>query len=481
MAGEVQSKRKPHAVVVPYPAQGHLNPVMQLAKQLAMRGFVITFVNTAEFHSRILQSQTTLPPHDPSLDIRYAQIPDGLPPNFNRFAGNLTALSKAVENMAPAFEDLIRNLLSTQPPVTCIFSDMFCLFTQDVANKFELPRIAIWLQSAASYSVSLHVPLLVREGHMPVTEKSKVLAAENMITCIPAHPPLAPTELPSFYQVEDLSDFMVQFKVKPFLRVKEAAFVLINSFYDLEKNMFDALQRDHPVLAAGPFLPPAFLGAQDSDDARTGTGLWPEDNECLPWLDKQPPRSVLYISFGSIVSMDSAQFLELAMGLEASQARLLWAIRPDFVESVAGVLPSRFLDRNKETVYLTSWAPQALVLSHTSVGGFLTHCGWNSTLEGVSMGVPMLGWPLFAEQWLNRKWIVEEWKIGMKFEEGEDGVVKRDEIERVVKELMEGTQGQQMRERAVLLRDAGRKAVKLGGSSVTNLDMVVKSIPSPLT
>lgn len=458
--------------MLPYPAQGHLNPVMQLAKQLALRGFVVTFVITTEFRSRIQEYSTSPAPIGTTspLDIRFAQISDGLPPDFDRFGGNLTALSQAVEAMAGPFEQLIRQLMQDYPPVTCIFSDMFAPFTQDVANAFHIPRVAVWLQSAASYSVNLHVPLLIRQGHMPVKDKSK-----DLITCIPGHPPLAPWELPSFYQVQDLSNFMVQFKLKPFLRVKEAAFVLINTFYDLESKMLDTLQQDHPaVLAAGPFLPPAFLGTQ-SDDTRAGTGLWAEDNECLGWLDKQAPSSVLYVAFGSIVSMDPAKFWELAMGLEACHVPLLWVIRPDFVKSdVASIMPTTLLERNKlGRIYITSWAPQAMVLSHPSVGAFLTHCGWNSTLEGASMGVPMLGWPLFSEQWLNRKWVVEEWKIGMKFEEGEDGIVRREEVERVIREMMEGPQGKIMRERALRLKEASRKAWTEEGSSFNNLDMVI--------
>lgn len=330
--------------------------------------------------------------------------------------------------------------------------------------------------------------------------------SQELITCIPAHPPLAPWELPSFYQVQDLSDFMVQFKLKPFLRLKEAQFVLINTFTHLESQILDALNNElcqeddehPPLLAAGPFLPPAYINnasehttavphssSATQADTRTGMALWEEDNECIKWLDQQAPKSVLYISFGSIVSMQAAQFLELALGLDMACSnnrvlRLLWVIRPDFLKNVeqgAEIIPSTLREREKEGVmYMASWAPQAMVLSHTSVGAFLTHCGWNSTLEGVSMGVPMLGWPLFSEQWLNRKWVVEEWQIGLKFHEDEHGLVTREEVQRVISAMMESPRGHDMRERALRLKDASIQAWMPNGSSFHNLNTVIESL-----
>lgn len=267
---------------------------------------------------------------------------------------------------------------------------------------------------------------------------------------------------------------MVQFKLLPFQRLQEAKCVLINTFYELEKEVLLALQKQHKVLPAGPFLPPALLAMEESRDNRTGTGLWPEDNECLPWLDRQEESSVLYVSFGSIASLSQAQFKELVLGLEASQKPLLWAIRPDLKDIIASSLPPRFLEGGEGQVYITSWAPQALVLSHRSVGGFLTHCGWNSTLESISMGVPTLNWPYFADQMMNRKWMVEEWKVGKSFEFADGGMVTKEEVVRLVRLLMEGEEGREMRERARALSNAAKKAVQDAGSSHVNLHNVLQ-------
>eukprot|EP00249_Psilotum_nudum_P022248 c28435_g1_i1 orf=1992-3461(+) len=473
---------KPHAVLVPYPAQGHITPMMQLAKLLARKGFCVSFVNSEHNHLRIVQAQAeagTALPSENGLDIRLFAVPDGLPPECNRMA-DLARLGKAMEaNMVKPLEELMEKLNRGEVPVSCVISDVLLLFTQDLANKFGLPRVAVWSQSVASFAVNLHVPLLIQEGYIPFKAKPNVGPEghrQSLITCIPGHPPFPPTDMNSFFQVEDLSDFMFQFKVRPFERLKEATLVLINSFYELEIAVTDALQQHLTVLPIGPLLPLSFLAVGDSFDERTGAALWPEDNDCVQWLDKQMPSSVLYISFGSIALLSATQFKELAMGLQASQKPLLWAIRPDLMESIVAALPPGFRDDNNGNIYITDWAPQHLVLSHASVGGFLTHCGWNSTLESISMGVPMLGWPYFADQMLNRKWVVDEWKVGMQFEPGEDGVVSRDEVERLVRLIMDGEEGKEMRESVGKLRDAAKQAVRKGGSSFMNLQILIQRV-----
>ncbi|KAH7365363.1 hypothetical protein KP509_18G023100 [Ceratopteris richardii] len=390
-----------HAVVVPYPAQGHINPCMQLAKQLASRGFTITFVNTDHNHARILasHSQHSSIWKDEGLDIRFASIPDELPDHHDRMA-DLASLSQAVDDQMPAhFEALVAELCSSDDSrPTCIVSDLFMNFTQDVANKFGVPRVAVWCQSAASFAIHVHMPLISFQGYLPVT---------------------------------DVSNYMYNFKLRPFQRLQEAKCVLINTFDDLERDVLKALNDGKcNVLAAGPFLPPASLSKMDSKDNRTGTGIWPEDQECITWLENQKESSVLFISFGSIARLSDIQFKELVLGLEASQKLLLWAIRPSLKELIHSLLPKSFLEG--EHVYLTSWVPQTLILSHRSVGGFLTHGGWNSTLESLSFGVPTIVWPCFSDQMLNRKWIVEEWKTGKGFQATNAGFITREDIERLV-------------------------------------------------
>ncbi|KAH7365356.1 hypothetical protein KP509_18G022700 [Ceratopteris richardii] len=270
---------------------------------------------------------------------------------------------------------------------------------------------------------------------------------------------------------------MYNFKLRPFQRLQEAKSILINTFDDLERDVLKALKDDKiNIFAAGPFLPPALLSKEDSRDNRTGTGLWPEDQECITWLENQKESSVLFISFGSIASLSDIQFKELVLGLEASQKPILWAIRPNLKDSIESVLPKSFLE--SDHVYLTSWVPQALILSHKNVGGFLTHGGWNSTLESLSFGVPTIVWPYFADQMLNRKWIVEEWKTGKGFQAAHSGLIARDEVERMIRLLMEGKEGHEMRQRARKLSQAARNAVQEDGSSYVNVKNTLRALLS---
>ncbi|KAK3423551.1 hypothetical protein EUGRSUZ_F00349 [Eucalyptus grandis] len=118
--------------------------------------------------------------------------------------------------------------------------------------------------------------------------------------------------------------------------------------------------------------------------------MWKEDLGCLEWLDLKPPGSVVYVNFGSITVMSQAQLVEFAWGLASSGQVFLWAIRPDLVVGDAAILPPDFLVATRERSLLVSWCPQERVLSHSAVGGFLTHCGWNSTIESIATGVPVV-------------------------------------------------------------------------------------------
>ena len=128
---------------------------------------------------------------------------------------------------------------------------------------------------------------------------------------------------------------------------------------------------------------------------------------------------------------------------------------------------------------IVGWCPQEKVLSHTSVGGFLSHCGWNSVLEAVVAGVPMVAWPLYAEQRLNRVVMVEEMKIALwmqeKLEEEGGGFVEAAEVERRVTELMESEEGELVRKTIGFLKNEAGAALREGGSSMFALAKLIES------
>ena len=336
---------------------------------------------------------------------------------------------------------------------------------------------------------------------------------QDLIRWIPGVPPLKLIEFFSFLQCFDPADLMYSTLLEAYQRLNEASSVVINTFQELEPQSLEALRQENPhILAVGPLLPTPYFddhmhgdaAAMDGADATQSenqkkketpaadeggvttyhtAALWDEDHACLQWLDRQADSSVLYVSFGSIAVLSAEQFQELALGLEASGVALLWVIRPDLLHGEKALFPGGYLERMKERTCFVEWAPQLQVLKHGAVGGFLTHCGWNSTLESICAGVPMLGWPYFADQMLNNRCCVDAWGVGLAFESEPllEQLVRRGEVERKVRELMGVVQfGDTMRERASYWREAARKAVALngGGSSERSWTNLMDAIES---
>ncbi|KAE8665649.1 putative UDP-Glycosyltransferase superfamily protein [Hibiscus syriacus] len=190
--------------------------------------------------------------------------------------------------------------------------------------------------------------------------------------------------------------------------------------------------------------------------------FWPEDPTCLQWLDQQSPASVIYVAFGSFTVFDEIQFQELALGLELTNRPFLWVVREDITKGKHRVYPQGFIERVGDRGRMVSWAPQGAVLEHSSIACFLSHCGWNSTIEGVSNGVPFLCWPYFGDQFLNESYICDIWKIGLKFESDERGVIGKEEIKSKVEQLVGDDDS---RTRAVELKQRVTKSVGEDGSS----------------
>ncbi|RHN50145.1 putative 7-deoxyloganetin glucosyltransferase [Medicago truncatula] len=204
-----------------------------------------------------------------------------------------------------------------------------------------------------------------------------------------------------------------------------------------------------------------------------GSNLWKEDTKCLEWLESKEPGSVVYVNFGSITVMTPKQLLEFAWGLANCNKPFLWIIRPDLVIGGSVVLSSEFVNEISDRGLIASWCPQEKVLNHPSIGGFLTHCGWNSTTESICAGVPMLCWPFFGDQPTNCRLIYNEWEIGMEI----DTNVKREEVEKLVNELMSGEKGKKMRQKAIELKKKVEENTRAGGCSYMNLDKVIKERP----
>lgn len=238
---------------------------------------------------------------------------------------------------------------------------------------------------------------------------------------------------------------------------KLAQFLICNSSSALEPAALAFLPNCLPI---GPLLASTRLAKQAGH-------FWPENPTCLSWLDQQPPNSVVYVAFGSFTVFDAAQFQELASGLELAGMPFLWVVRQDItVEGAGPPYPDGFEERVRGRGKMVEWAPQQEVLSHPSVACFVSHCGWNSTMESVSNGVPVLCWPYFADQFLNETYIVDHWEVGVRLEKDGGGIIGREEITRKV-EMVLGDEG--YKKRIVELQEKTLASSVEGGSSHRNL------------
>ncbi|KAG6414919.1 hypothetical protein SASPL_122296 [Salvia splendens] len=195
------------------------------------------------------------------------------------------------------------------------------------------------------------------------------------------------------------------------------------------------------------------------DDTRLeplASNLWKEETGCIDWLDTMAPASVVYVNFGSITVMTANQMTEFAWGLANSKKPFLWIIRPDIVSGEAAMLPPEFVAETKDNCMMVSWCPQEEVLKHPAIGGFVTHGGWNSTLESVAGGVPMIFWPFF----------------GMEIEND----VKRDEVELLVREMMDGDKGMEMRKNVVEWKRNAEESIAADGSSFLDSKRLIEEL-----
>ena len=225
-----------------------------------------------------------------------------------------------------------------------------------------------------------------------------------------------------------------------------------------------------PAKLIGPMVPSAYLDKRIEGDKGYGASLWkPLSEECIKWLESKPSQSVVYVSFGSMVSLTEKQIEEMAWGLKESGMNFLWVLR----ESEHSLLPKGYTETIKEKGLIVTWCNQLELLAHQAIGCFVTHCGWNSTLEGLSLGVPMVGIPQWADQFIDAKFVEDVWKVGVRPKEDEKGIVRKEELVKCLKEVMEGKRRQHIIRNANKWQELAREAIDEGGSSDKNINEFV--------
>ncbi|KAI3837133.1 hypothetical protein MKX03_022182 [Papaver bracteatum] len=471
---------KVHVVCIPYPLQSHISAMMKLAKILHFQGFHITFVNTEFNHQRILNTRgpdslTGLP------DFSFETISDGLPPTDPNAGQDILALVGATQkNCLEPFRNLINklknsNTCSNVPPVSYIISDACMSFTLHAGKELGIPVISYWAISFCFFASFLHYPEFAKRGLVPLREES--ITDEYLDTAvewIPGMKDIRIRDLPSSFLITDPNNAMIEFSLQVIGRAYEATAMLFNTFDALEMEVLTAFKSQlslPPIYTIGPL--PLLLNQISKNELQSlGSNMWKEDIKCLKWLDSKEPNSVMYVNFGSTTIITIHQLVEFAWGLANSKHNFLWIVRPDLVAGESAMLPPEFVEETKERGLLTSWCPQEDVLNHPSVAGFLTHSGWNSTLESLSSGVPLICWPFHGDQQTNSRYSCKNWGVGTEI----DSAVQRNEVEKLVRQLMESEKGREMKNKALEWKKKAEEATSLGGSSYVNINKIVTDI-----
>ncbi|XP_057778055.1 7-deoxyloganetic acid glucosyl transferase-like [Salvia miltiorrhiza] len=451
--------RDPHVVILPFPAQGHIKPMLMLAELLSQAGLAISFVNTEHSHRRLLDGAAF---RRRCPGINFLTIPDGLPPDHPRSGPGIVDLLLSTSTACePNFKDLIASM-SHAP--ACIISDGIMSFAVDVAAELGIPAIAFRTYSATATWTYFHLEKLMEE--IPVVANAESEELERRVRCVPGlEDILRQRDFPQLCSLGPRSPIM-QFYITQAAKMRNASALILNTFHHLEAPMLSRLRSIFPaVYAVGPLRSPA---------SSTSTSLLQMDQSCIHWLDSQPPGSVLYVSFGSVAVLTPDHLMEFWHGLVNSGSPFLWAIRPDLIRDADSLatLPVPEEMRTSERGRIVGWAPQEEVLAHDAVGGFLTHCGWNSILESVWAGKPMICRPLVAEQQVNGRCASEMWGLGFDL----NCVCDRSTVERVVRDLMEGSGKQGILRSTAEMARLARDSVRDGGSSHTSLNSLVADI-----
>lgn len=437
----MEGSKAPRVAMIPSPGMGHLIPFVELAKRLVHNhGFTVTFIVVGEGPPSKAQRTVldSLPSSISSVFLPPADLTDIL--STARVA---TRISVTVTRSNPELRKVFDSFRADGRLPSSLIVDLFGTDAFDVAFEFQVSPYLFYPSTANVLSFFLNLPKLDETVSCEFRELTEPVKLPG---CVPVFGK-------DFLDIaQDRENDGYKCLLHNTKRYKEAKGILVNTFDELEPNAIKALQEPDldkpPVYPVGPLVN---IGKREGDQR--------EESECLKWLDNQPFGSVLYVSFGSGGTLSCEQLNELAHGLADSKQRFLWVIR-----SPSGVADSSYFNSHSHTDPLTflppgylastkdrglviaSWAPQAQILAHSSTGGFLTHCGWNSTMESIVNGVPLIAWPLYAEQKMNAILLTDDIHVALRAHAGDDGLVMREEVARVVKGLMEGEEGKGMME-----------------------------------
>ncbi|KAM3337639.1 UDP glycosyltransferase 9 [Capsicum galapagoense] len=433
------TNQKTHVLVFPSPAQGHINPIVQFAKILASKGNKVTILTID------LVCKTMLLDCGSLINIECIQH------EYKPFASMDDFLEWFQCFMLEKFTSIIHKFANTEYPVKVLVIDSLITWIIDLAHELGLKVAAFHTQPVALSAIYYHI------DH---EDPSKIPFDGGSVVKLPSIPLLENEDLPTFITESDAYPTIKRLVFGQNFNFKKADWLLFNSFDVLEEEVINWLRTQYEIKTIGPLVLSTYL-----DKVNGSSLIKPNYETCKNWLDLKEVGSVVYVSFGSLASLDEQQMEELASGLMMSDCYFLWVVRA----TEDNKLSEEFMSKAKEKALIVNWCPQLDVLDHPAVGCFFTHCGWNSTLEALSLGVPMICMPQWADQPPNSKYISDVWQVGIRVKAGRDGRITKEEVSSCIKEVMKGKKGVILKENAIKWKKLAREAVDEGGSSNKNI------------
>ncbi|KAM5569912.1 mogroside IE synthase-like [Rosa sericea] len=445
-----------HILVFFFPVQGHMNPMVQFSKRLASKGQKVTIVTTTSASKSMKTG------------------------SFGRNL-NIELVSDGSEHVQQGSETMKQSVERVQTETTKSLVELIKKIknSSDANEKYPLKFLVYhysmpWALNIAReqgidggpfYTTPASVKTICYHYHKGVLK----LPLEEPTTKLPGLPPLQLEDLPSFFSDPDSDPFFVDIAMQQFSNLSEVKWIFHSTFEKLENEVLEWMANQNlPIKAIGPTIPSMFLDKKLDDDKDYGLNLFEPNVESMKWLDSKETGSVVYASFGSLANLTKEQFEELAWGLYNSNHSFLWVVR----ESEKEKLPTNFGDRIAEKGLVVTWCTQLQVLAHKAVGCFLTHCGWNSALEALSLGVPMVGMPHRADHPTVAKYVKDVWKVGVRVKVKE-GSVTKEEISACIRQVMDTDKGMEFRKAALVWKELAKEAMAEGGSSDKNIEEFV--------
>ncbi|KAF9603460.1 hypothetical protein IFM89_036263 [Coptis chinensis] len=438
----MENESRPHIVMLPWLAMGHLIPFLELSKCLAQKGFQISFISTP----RNIERLPKIPPNISSL-INLVKIPMPQVDNLPEYAeatidlpvNKVPYLKKAFDGLEAPLASFLENSVTSW-----IIYDFSAHWMPAIANKLGVPCAFFSLTNAATVAWTGPPSILMGITEDPRQTMEDLLAVPKWIT-FPSNIVFRLHEVLRLINSvkETVADVSEGYRFGASAQGSDVVF--IRSCTEFEPDYLRLMEEEiyqKPVVPVG-LLPPSVKERSDDNGE--------EWEDISKWLDKQKQESVAYVAIGTEAALTQEELTELALGLELSELPFFWVIRKS--PGLAGddwlSLPDGFEERIKGRGFICKgWAPQVRILAHASIGGFLTHCGWNSIIEALGLGIVLILLPFLADQGLNAR-ILEGRKIGLEIpRDAQDGSFTKGDVATSLRMIMVDEEGEPFRTNA---------------------------------